>query len=38
MTSHIGLIAAAIASAYMGLASAWQYVETVKTHQEQVTE
>lgn len=35
MTSHIGLVAAAIASAYMALASGWHAVGVIKAHQEQ---
>lgn len=35
MSSHVALIGAALASAYMGLASAWHFVEVVRHHETQ---
>lgn len=35
MTSHAALVGAALVSAYMGLASAWKYVEVVSGHETQ---
>lgn len=35
MSSHIALIGAAIVSAYMGLASAWHFVEVISEPQAQ---